>query len=222
MLSLRSAESVVFVRRIQNLSDVQIVVNDILNRLAPLENSILNRRGFRITNLGEAQDDTDAPTLGQVKALLPDLPSIAYTKSVYTQIWDTQGTAATTDVIPAYCITENERTGFPTRVWLSCRTAGAADMKINIKYEVKEVQNENGDILINAVAAKYLLVDGNGNQKDLKLKAGQFLVFSSSFVIPTPFFPIGTRLFPEITAASDNDAPSIGLVITRATQAALR
>ena len=222
MSSLRSTESVVFVRRVQTIADVQIVLNDILNRLAPIENSILDRRGYRITNLGEAKGDSDAPTLGQVKALLPSSPTLANTRSTYTQIWDTQGTATTADVIPAFCITENERTGFPKRVWLSCRTAGSADMSINIKYEIAEVRDSHDVVVIKTFSPKYLLVDEDKNLYYLILKAGKFLNFKSQFPRPAPFFAIGTRCYPEITVASDNDAPSIGLIVTRATQADLR
>lgn len=212
-------------RRVQTIADVQIVLNDILNRLGPLDSSLLDRHGYRITNIGAAEKDSDAVTLAQLneKPNFKDLPTLADTHYTYTAVWDLQGTATVDDVIPAFCITEESRTGFPTRVWLACRTAGAADMSINIKYEVKEIKDADGNVIIHAVAAKYLMVDEHGDRSDLKLKAEGFgPVFTASFRVPAPFFQIGTRVFPEIFSASDNGSPSIGLVVTRNTTAALK
>jgi len=57
-------------RRIEDLKDAQIILNELLNWKAQMESRIFDLRGRRIANLGSAVENSDAVTLEQVKEMI--------------------------------------------------------------------------------------------------------------------------------------------------------
>lgn len=189
-------------RRVQNLSDVQIVLNDILNRIGPLDNSILNRRGFKITGLGDGTTDTDAATISQLnkKPDFTDLPSQANVDHHYTIVWSNQFAPSTVDIIPAFCIVNDDRVGQITALWAAARTPGTvASLKINLNIGGNDGNNQIA-ILTEDLE---LLENKNGP------------VFSSKFISPIPFFGIGSFIYPVINQVGGQSSVTIGATVKK-------
>lgn len=184
-------------RRVSNLNDVQIVLNDILNRLSPIENSIMNRRGYRIANLGEAQNDDDAVTLGQAKALIKN-PEQQLTEHFYTQVWSNQNAPSVGDVLPPFVIVENGRVGQPIAFWAAAHGAGSGSSTFNVQLDR------------DGFASPINLL-----QEDLVLGATDKLVTSRKFISPVPFLGINSLTFPTIVSVGGHTAVSLGLVVRR-------
>jgi hypothetical protein len=195
-------------RKVNDLSDVQIVLNDLLNFKARIE-------GGHLPSIGNATLDNQAVTLAQVKKLIQNAvapktvppvvappPEVGGGIGVYTIVWSTAGVVQSNDILPFFCVSNVERAGEPIGVWVICRTPNT-DV-INLQISLNNV--------IGSLWSSDSTVDLLANP--LSLEENQDTMEASGFFVsPVPSIGVGARIAPRIIHAGSQSAVSIGLVV---------
>ena len=184
-------------RKVNNLSQVQLVLNQLNNAQSKFNTKPLDRAGTRITNVGAATSPTDVPTLQQVQALIQSqlqqyVPQNVQTQNHYTMIWSTSSAPAVNDLLPPYSVVSADRVGIPLYAWMSCQ--GLVFL--------------TGDLSI-----QILLNDTPMLTNPLVLPMGQGGPVQTSDFVGNPKIGIGSLVAPTIIGAGNQTAVSIGLVI---------
>ena len=175
-------------RRIQNLSDVQIVLNDLDNRQDAFDSKALDRHGTQVKNIGNGTDPSDAVTLAQLGAIVQPSGQVTGTRTI---LWSNQFAPVKGDSIPPYCVVDLTQCGIPQYVWVACVVpTSSAPLSINILL--------NGAPLLST---------------DLVLPANSKGPVQTSVFQGNPMIGLGSFLTPVITGAGGHSAVSIGLVV---------
>lgn len=184
-------------RKANDLSQAQLILNQLNNQQNVQNSKPLDRKGLQIKNLGAATAPSDAVTLGQLADLVQSqiqssVPRAVQTADHYTMIWSNQGAPQVGDLLQPYCVVSANRVGIPLYCWLACNG----------------ITNLNGPISIQ------MQLNGlNILKNTLVLSQGSKGPVQTSAFVGNPKFGVGAALVPVIVAAGGQAAVSIGLVV---------
>lgn len=192
-------------RAINNLSDVQIVLNQLNNFVDKFNSKSIDRSGLKFTNNGAATDPGDYVILSQ-------LPSLNETSSTseqhYTAVFSDSGVVGTGDIIPVF-VAGFERTGYPVAVNIAVSPLGAAPSTGNLTINIFVGRNVSGTIQ-----------GQNILKTDLSLSQGTFgPISASNFISNVPYLGQGFVMYPVITNGAGAAVVTIGVILKRSKNA---
>jgi hypothetical protein len=187
-------------RAINNLSDVQIVLNQHDTALSNIASKDIDRKGLKITGAGNGTNQQDYVTLSQMQAAIttaqqsPTNPSIQHFGIVFTE----DGIVTTGMQIPAY-IPSPERTGLP----IACKVLAIGPPS-------------GGNLTVNFYVGTDLTTGKSLLASDIIVPPGTaMIVTSSNFINPIPYFGTNTIIYPVITNGAGASVVTMEIFVKR-------
>jgi hypothetical protein len=171
------------------LSDVQIVLRELLDWKTRIDTKDWDFHGLRIRNAGDGTSPKDYVTLEQLTTATPE---VTQPEQFHTITW-TRDVLIAGQVLPGFVVGKG-REGIPHELWLYAQTAPATG-PLTIQFVVGGV---------NLLTTSLSLPSG-----------AQGPVFSTLFIAPVPKLFQHTVVFPTVSAVNGAAIISIGLVVQR-------
>lgn len=191
-------------RAINNLSDVQIVLNQHDNFISNVQSKDLDRKGLKLVNTGNAINPQDYVPLSQVQSLIASSTVAAAVKSQqhYTMVWTEDGVVTTGQQLCAF-IAGYQRTGLPIAVKvLAIGSPSGGVLTVNILAGISL------STLAPILAADLIFPPGNSTP-----------VSSSNFVNPVPYIGTNYIVYPVITNGAGASSVTIEVILQRSANA---
>lgn len=196
-------------RKVSSLADVQIVLNDLLNWQSLWDSKARDQKGLQIKNAGNATEEQDLVTLGQLRTQVPQQAvqqvaggrgSAQPAPDIKTLLWTEALTPLTNDVIPPFVVALAGFSYQPLLLWIALNTVSAGNTVVNFRVSGLAASVSAGQLLL---ATNLTLLAG--------LNFTSTAVFTTNLPNQLPLLP-GTQVTPVILAAGGGVAISIGLV----------
>lgn len=191
-------------RIVKSLSDVQTVLNQLLDWQTQIQTKNQDFHQLKITNAADGTDPRDYVTLEQLTqstTTTNDITKVIQANQqdeFYTIVFSKDGTVVTGEASPAF-IVGNGRAGSPTQAWVSCEEAPTSDV-LSINFQITSYAVDNTPTLTTLLVNPLIIPIGS-----------TLRVFGTLF--NSVNFGIGTKITKVIVTGGNAAEVSMGVVV---------
>ncbi len=196
-------------RKISNLHDAQIVLNDLLDWRSLQDSKPRDQHGLQIKNAGAGTEDSDLVTFGQLKSAIPlgsqkatslspaqSSQILPKSTSNLTFVWSVQGSFPS-GFLPAYALMNRNFIYTPVSMWVSLVNAATPAFSLILNIHI-------GQDMFTIGSAPFIFSPGN-------LTAIVGAHFASTLLPNQPPITALTFFMPQIFITSNATICTLGL-----------